>query len=418
MDIAYKLEKLLPQWEQVEKMFAGRPTETVIFAKVHQVFATSKTPDRVGLADDLKHSLLLARALKDRMWEIINTGHYSSVNNIDRQVFTLVTAYKVSLLLLQLKDTQTPATKIIEDCIYDLDYGLLLGCPLDGENNDILTSCLDEVRKYLLPEADAELNQTQSCASKIRPSSEYSNSSVDILNCPSIDIFQQNHFLKRKPAILTHCMDQWPALTKWSNPNYLIQMAGERTVPIEIGSHYTNEDWSQDLVKFKDFIRRHFMDDVVLSEANRVEYLAQHNLFDQIPKLKGDILVPEYCCVSESNGAHVQQDIKAWLGPKGTISPMHHDPKHNLLCQIFGHKRIILAAPEDSENLYPHEGDMLSNTSLLDAENVNLAEFPLAANVKFYSITLYKGEILYIPPKWWHYVRSLDRSFSVSFWWE
>lgn len=30
---------------------------------------------------------------------------------------------------------------------------------------------------------------------------------------------------------------------------------------------------------------------------------------------------------------------------------------------------------------------------------------------------LEEGEMLYIPPKWWHYVRSLTMSFSVSFWW-
>uniref|UniRef100_A0A2P2L7T1 Transcription factor n=2 Tax=Rhizophora mucronata TaxID=61149 RepID=A0A2P2L7T1_RHIMU len=30
---------------------------------------------------------------------------------------------------------------------------------------------------------------------------------------------------------------------------------------------------------------------------------------------------------------------------------------------------------------------------------------------------LEEGEMLYIPPRWWHYVRSLTTSFSVSFWW-
>jgi ribosomal protein L16 Arg81 hydroxylase len=25
--------------------------------------------------------------------------------------------------------------------------------------------------------------------------------------------------------------------------------------------------------------------------------------------------------------------------------------------------------------------------------------------------------MLYIPPFWWHYVRALTPSFSVSFWW-
>jgi lysine-specific demethylase 8 len=27
------------------------------------------------------------------------------------------------------------------------------------------------------------------------------------------------------------------------------------------------------------------------------------------------------------------------------------------------------------------------------------------------------GQMLFIPPGWWHYVRSTTVSFSVSFWW-
>ena len=36
--------------------------------------------------------------------------------------------------------------------------------------------------------------------------------------------------------------------------NYLKQIAGSRTVPIEIGSKYTDENWSQALMKLSDFI--------------------------------------------------------------------------------------------------------------------------------------------------------------------
>lgn len=142
-------------------------------------------------------------------------------------------------------------------------------------------------------------------------------------------------------------------------------------------------------------------------------YLAQHQLFDQIPELMDDISVPEYC----SLGDNLDPDINAWFGPKGTISPLHQDPKSNLLCQVKGSKYVMLSSTDMSPYLYPNEG-ILSNTSQIDAESINLQKFPLAARAKFTHAFLRPGEMLFIPAKHWHYVRSLDVSFSVSFWWK
>lgn len=42
--------------------------------------------------------------------------------------------------------------------------------------------------------------------------------------------------------------------------------------------------------------------------------------------------------------------------------------------------------------------------------------FPLFADAPFVDCILGEGDCLYIPVGWWHYVRSLSVSFSVSFW--
>ena len=39
--------------------------------------------------------------------------------------------------------------------------------------------------------------------------------------------------------------------------------------------------------------------------------------------------LPTYCGELDD---HVK--INAWFGPSGTVSPLHHDPEHNLLCQV------------------------------------------------------------------------------------
>lgn len=122
-------------------------------------------------------------------------------------------------------------------------------------------------------------------------------------------------------------MEDWPALQKWHDPNYLIEKAGSRTVPVELGSQYSHDNWSQTLYKFEDFIRQYI--EKPNENLTDIAYLAQHDLFDQIPELKKDICVPEYACQKDTNPR-----IKAWLGPKNTVSPFHTDPTHNLLCQV------------------------------------------------------------------------------------
>lgn len=53
----------------------------------------------------------------------------------------------------------------------------------------------------------------------------------------------------------------------------------------------------------------------------------------------------------------------------------------------------------------------------VDLDDIDETKFPKVRDLEFVDCILEEGEMLYIPPKWWHYVRSLTTSFSVSFWW-
>ncbi|CAO3622181.1 unnamed protein product [Cunninghamella blakesleeana] len=245
-------------------------------------------------------------------------------------------------------------------------------------------------------------------------------------------------------------MNHWPALTtrSWSNINYILDLMGDRLVPIEIGSKYTDHQWQQKMMTMEDFIFKYILknhldhhpnnnndddndddndndDNSSSSSSNEIAYLAQHDLFYQIPLLENDISIPDYCFICpqpsiyytprEINNDNHDVIKNAWFGPKGTVSPLHHDPYHNLLAQVVGRKYIRLYAPTESNTLYPYDG-IMTNTSQVDIDHPDTDKFPLFTKAKYIECILYPGEILYIPPKWWHYVRSLDTSFSVSFW--
>lgn len=85
---------------------------------------------------------------------------------------------------------------------------------------------------------------------------------------------------------------------------------------------------------------------------------------------------------------------------------------------MLGEKQIILFSPEDSEFLYPYETKMLFNTAKVDPVRPNLTACPDFPQATLYKCILREEEMLYIPAKWWHHVTALERSFSVSFWWQ
>ena len=54
----------------------------------------------------------------------------------------------------------------------------------------------------------------------------------------------------------------------------------------------------------------------------------------------------------------------------------------------------------------------------VDLDQPDAEAFPGLQDLPVMDCVLEAGQMLYIPPGWWHYVKSLSVSFSVSFWWQ
>ncbi|XP_064247004.1 bifunctional peptidase and arginyl-hydroxylase JMJD5 [Passer domesticus] len=349
----------------------------------------------------------LSDVLRDYSWEKLNTGPWREVGKGWRQVY----AYGCLFGALAEVAAGRPLARAVRLC----DLGLLMGAAvLDNVLARLVRALQPRLppARHGLPAAAPRAPEGQRPLPSARPRGPppalQPHEAIPHLRCPSLEHFRDNYLLPQRPVVLEGVMDHWPCMKKWS-VDYFCQVAGCRTVPVELGARYTDEEWSQQLMTVSDFVSQYIMD-----ESN-VGYLAQHQLFDQIPELKEDISIPDYCCLGE--GEEDDITINAWFGPGGTISPLHQDPQQNFLAQVFGRKYIRLYSPQDSENLYPHESQILHNTSQVDVEDPDFVKFPNFTKAAFQSCILMPGQILFIPVKYWHYVRSLELSFSVSFWW-
>lgn len=57
---------------------------------------------------------------------------------------------------------------------------------------------------------------------------------VKSFELPSFEEFLCCAIMPAQPIIITKAISDWPALARWRNPSYLMEVAGMRTVPVEV----------------------------------------------------------------------------------------------------------------------------------------------------------------------------------------
>uniref|UniRef100_F6VIT5 JmjC domain-containing protein 5 n=1 Tax=Xenopus tropicalis TaxID=8364 RepID=F6VIT5_XENTR len=389
----------------------------------------------------------LGELLIDYSWEKLNARNWREVGREWRAVYSYGCLFRAVGLC--------SVTGSIEEALQVCDMGLLMGAEIMDNLLGRIISVLQRIapsREETKLEAERGVREPGLESSKLHSPGEHSNkksfasvtgrkriregpeadfdpkgcsisekvpcllvpvldseTAIPKLHCPSLEHFRDHYLVPQKPVVLEGVIDHWPCLKKWS-VEYIQRVAGCRTVPVELGSRYTDAEWSQRLMTVNEFITKYILD-----KQNGIGYLAQHQLFEQIPELKEDICIPDYCCLGEASEDEIT--INAWFGPAGTVSPLHQDPQQNFLAQIVGRKYIRVYSVAETEKLYPFDSSILHNTSQVDVESPDQNKFPRFSQASYQECILSPGQVLFIPVKWWHYIRALDLSFSVSFWW-
>jgi ribosomal protein L16 Arg81 hydroxylase len=93
---------------------------------------------------------------------------------------------------------------------------------------------------------------------------------------------------------------------------------------------------------------------------------------------------------------------------------LHHDLTDNLIAQMVGRKRLKLVPAAHVGKLYNHQ-HVFSEIVDLEDPSLDLSQFPLLAKSQVYDVTLSPGEIIFVPLGWWHQVKSLDFSVTITY---
>ena len=202
------------------------------------------------------------------------------------------------------------------------------------------------------------------------------------------------------PFLITGLVGRWPlcAIT----PATLRERYGDVPVRARVGD-YINTAFAPDRA-MRDMTMRGYLDLVAAGTEALPPYVG--NL--EINELNGMCHWPGYFSK--------MGPPRFWLGPAGTVTPLHCDYDDNIFAQVLGTKRIFLAPPHHDVYLYTRQANPVLYGAAFDPEHPDFERFPLARQAALVECIVEPGEMLYVPAGWYHQVRALTFSLSVNRW--
>lgn len=230
-------------------------------------------------------------------------------------------------------------------------------------------------------------------------------SQIDCVENISKEDFEKNYLNPRKPVVIKNMAKSWPAYKKWSM-DYMKTVVGDKLVPLYDSS---KADPSKPInasaaeMKFSDYI------DLIKNTPTDLRIF----LFDpikQAPKLLDDYIAPKSLM-----GGFLDSYPNMFFGGKGSVTFLHYDidMAHIFHTHFNGRKHVILFENKWKERLYqiPYATYALED---YDVENPDFEKFPALKGVKGIEAYLEHGDTLFMPTGYWHWMKYLDGSFSIS----
>lgn len=228
---------------------------------------------------------------------------------------------------------------------------------------------------------------------------------IDVVEDITQEEFVKKYLKPRKPVVIRNMARKWPAYEKW-NLDYMKEVVGDVEVPLYDSSKADPAapiNASAARMKFGDYI------DLIKEKPTDLRIF----LFDPIvhaPKLLQDYIAPK-----ELMGGFLDKYPNMFFGGKGSVTFLHFDidMAHIFHTHFGGRKHIMLFDYKWKDRLYqiPYATYALED---YDIENPDFEKFPALNGVEGIECFLEHGDTLFMPTGWWHWMKYVDGSFSIS----
>jgi lysine-specific demethylase 8 len=239
-------------------------------------------------------------------------------------------------------------------------------------------------------------------------------------------------YFEKQPVVITNKISHWPALKKWT-PEYFKNRYSQETIYLmdcraSTKLTYLESHIQHDLIKtrmgeFVDMLNRGEQGYAI---AESIDFMEEHEeLLDDMDQYR------PFHCTEEPEASRY---MALWFSPKDSLTGLHIDKGEGHLFQLYGTKIVRLFGPDQTKYLYEDDIekldalevsesitkddlDLLKNYvrfSKVNPFSPNYEDYPLFETAKGLEVVIKPGDVLYIPMGWWHTVKSLETSISVS----
>lgn len=218
------------------------------------------------------------------------------------------------------------------------------------------------------------------------------------------DEFLNNYKAKGTPVVMQSITKDWPAKQKWSL-EYFEALGGDNEVSLydsQPSTDYKLQHAAEASMPLRDYFK-------ILREGEQDLRMFFFDILREIPSLKNDFSFPEI-------GLNFFKKLPVMFiaGNRAKVQ-MHFDIDYAdiFLCHFGGKKKVILFSPEQTPLMY-HVPYSFSAYYDVDFENPNYEKYPALKHLEGCEVELEHGDVLYIPPGWWHYIIYEEIGYSMA----
>lgn len=216
------------------------------------------------------------------------------------------------------------------------------------------------------------------------------------------ETFKSQFFLKEKPIVLKNFASDWPAIKKWT-PDFFKNSYGDQEV--KVYSHEFGTPGETYMSPIKMMTMRDYLSAIL--DGNKPWRIFLNNLAAKCPNLKSDVGLRHWSLKFS------KRFLFLFFGPKNSETQLHYDidMSHVFHTVLWGRKRFVIFAPDQSKNLYRHP---FTVRSYVDLNKPDFQNYPKLQDLKGYEVVLEPGETLFMPAGYWHHVTYEEAGYGIS----